>query len=73
VFGCAVDDPGQPSTLDSAGHVPRSLVADEAFGWTDGGPVRRRYADTVIYEVHVKGFTMRHPAVPAPRPPNSAG
>jgi isoamylase len=53
--------------------VPRSLVADEAFGWTDGGPVRRRYADTVIYEVHVKGFTMRHPAVPAPRPPNSAG
>ena len=28
-------------------------------------PVRRRYADTVIYEVHVKGFTMRHPGVPA--------
>ena len=24
-----------------------------------------RYADTIIYEVHVKGFTMRHPGVPA--------
>jgi glycogen operon protein len=27
-------------------------------------PLRRRYADTIIYEVHVKGFTMRHPGVP---------
>ena len=26
---------------------------------------RRRYADTVIYEIHVKGFTMRHPGIPA--------
>ncbi len=65
VFGYAVGDPGQPSALDSAGHVPRGLVADEAFEWTDGGPVRRRYSDTIIYEVHVKGFTMRHPGVPA--------
>jgi glycogen operon protein len=24
-----------------------------------------RYADTVVYELHVKGFTMRHPGVPA--------
>jgi isoamylase len=65
LFGYAVDDPDRPSALDSAGHVPRSLVVDEAFGWTDGGPVRRRYSDTIIYEVHVKGFTMRHPGVPA--------
>ena len=65
VLGYAVDNPGAPSTLDSAGHMPRSLVADEKFRWTDGGSVRRRYADTVIYEVHAKGFTMRHPGVPA--------
>jgi isoamylase len=64
VLGYAVDNPAAPSTLDSAGHVPLSLVADETFAWTDGGPVRRRYSDTVIYEVHVKGFTMRHPGVP---------
>src|SRR5580698_8687435 len=50
-------EPAQPSALDSAGHVPRGLVVDEAFDWTDGDPARRRYSDTIIYEVHVKGFT----------------
>jgi glycogen operon protein len=65
VLGYAVDDPDTPSTLDSAGHVPRSLVVDERFRWADGGPLRCRYSDTVIYEMHVKGFTMRHPGVPA--------
>ena len=58
-------DPDAASTLDSAGHVPRSLVVDEAFGWSDGDRPRRSYPDTIIYEVHVKGFTMRHPGVPA--------
>ncbi len=56
--------PDTPSTLDSAAYTPRSLVADEKFRWTDGLPMRRQYADTIIYEVHVKGFTMRHPGVP---------
>jgi glycogen operon protein len=65
VLGYAVDDPGAPSTADSAGHVPRSLVVDQKFRWTDGSPLRRRYCDTIIYEMHVKGFTMRHPDVPA--------
>ncbi len=57
-------DLGTASTLDSAGHVPRSLVVDPAFGWSDAGPVRRRYSDTIIYELHVKGFTRGHPGVP---------
>jgi isoamylase len=65
VYGYAVEDPDAPSALDSAGHVPRSLVVDGTFAWTDGSPRRRRYSDTIIYEVHVKGFTMRHPGVPA--------
>jgi len=65
VLDYAADDPGAPSELDSAGHVPRSLVGGETFQWTDSDPVRRRYSDTVIYEVHVKGYTMRHPGVPA--------
>jgi isoamylase len=65
VYGYAADNPDAPSTDDSAGHMPRSLVADEGFKWTDGAPLRRRYSDTIIYEVHVKGFTMRHPDVPA--------
>ena len=64
VLGYAEGDPDVPSTLDSAAHVPRSLVVDEAFTWRHGVQPRRRFADTVIYEVHVKGFTMRHPGVP---------
>ena len=65
VLDYAVGNAGTPSALDSAGHMPRSLVADGKFAWTDGGPLRRRYSDTIVYEVHVKGFTMRHPGVPA--------
>ena len=64
VLGYADGDPDVPSALDSAAHVPLSLVVDEAFDWRHGGQPRARYADTVIYEVHVKGFTMRHPGVP---------
>jgi isoamylase len=64
VLGHAADDPDAPSTLDSAGHVPRSLVVDPEFGWQDADRPRHQYADTVLYEVHVKGFTMRHPGIP---------
>jgi isoamylase len=69
VLGYSAGDADVPSRADSAASVPRSLVvADEPFPWRDGDPETRRrhpYADTVIYEMHVKGFTMRHPQVPA--------
>jgi glycogen operon protein len=58
-------DPDRASQLDSAGHVPRSLVVDPAAGRPGDPRPRHRYADTILYEVHVKGFTMRHPGVPA--------
>jgi glycogen operon protein len=64
VLGYQEGDPDQPSDLDSAGHVPRSLVVDPNFGWSDSPRPRHRYADTVLYEVHVKGFTMAHPDIP---------
>ena len=64
VLGYAAGDPDTPSPLDSAGHVPRSLVIDDTYQWASPPLPRRRYADTVIYEVHVKGFTMRHPGIP---------
>ena len=64
VLGQDAADPGKPSGLDSAGHVPRSLVTDPAFSWQDDNRPWYRYADTVLYEVHVKGFTMRHPDIP---------
>ena len=53
-----------PRALSTPRHVPRSLVVDSAFDWQDGDRPWHRYADTVIYEVHVKGFTMRHPDIP---------
>ncbi|MFA5882517.1 MAG: glycogen debranching protein GlgX [Acidimicrobiia bacterium] len=58
----ADDDP-----RDSAPSVPRSVVVDAGdpgFGPLTPRPWRRAYADTVIYEVHVKGITQTHPAVP---------
>ncbi len=64
VLGQDETDPSKPSSLDSAGHVPRSLVVDPAFSWQDGKRPWHRYADTVVYEIHVKGFTMRHPDIP---------
>ena len=64
VLGYDPADPDAPSVADSAAHVPRSLVVDDAFGWNDSGRPEHSYSDTVIYEVHVKGFTMRHPKVP---------
>ena len=64
VLGQSETDPDAPSTLDSAAYVPRSLVVDPAFGWQDSQRPWHRYADTVLYEVHVKGFTMRHPDIP---------
>jgi glycogen operon protein len=65
VLGQDEADPGAPSTLDSSAHMPRSLVVDPAFRWQDDERPWHRYADTVVYEVHVKGFTMRHPDIPA--------
>ncbi len=42
----------------------RCEVVDEAFTWGDDKPPRTPWKDTVIYELHVKGFTQRHPEVP---------
>ena len=64
VLGHDLQDPARPSELDSADHVPRSVVVDPTFDW--GAAHRRRpFEDAVFYEVHVKGFSERDPAVPA--------
>jgi glycogen operon protein len=53
-----------PSTEDSAPHVPRAEVVDGSFDWARVRSPNVPWRDTIIYEVHVKGFTQRHPAVP---------
>ncbi|HEY2318259.1 MAG TPA: glycogen debranching protein GlgX [Solirubrobacteraceae bacterium] len=48
---------------DDAGAVPKSVVIDDYFDWQGDKPPGTPFADTVIYETHVKGFTMTHPEV----------
>jgi len=49
---------------DSALGMPKNKVIDSAFTWGDDRAPRTAWNDTVIYETHVKGFTMCHPDVP---------
>jgi glycogen operon protein len=49
---------------DDAWAKPRGVVIDPAFDWGDDRPPAVPWPETVIYEVHVKGATMRHPDVP---------
>jgi glycogen operon protein len=51
---------------DSAAHAPLSAVVDSAFTWGDDRPLRTPWHETLIYELHVKGFTALHPDVPEP-------
>lgn len=49
---------------DSAEGMPKCVVIDPAFSWGNDVPPRIPWHKTVIYEMHVKGFTARHPQVP---------
>jgi isoamylase len=57
-------DPAKRDDVDSAPYVPRSLVTDPFFEWGNDRPLRRLWHETIIYELHVKGFTATHPGVP---------
>jgi glycogen operon protein len=50
---------------DDAAGMPKNRVVDSAFTWGNDTPPRIPWHETVIYELHVKGFTMCHPDVPA--------
>ncbi len=49
---------------DSAPGMPKCVAVDSAFSWGDDAPPRTPWHETLIYELHVKGFTARHPQVP---------
>ena len=63
VLGHAVDNPWAPSQLDSATHVPRSLVIASSPRLDIPRP-GLPLADTILYELHVRGFSASHPGVP---------
>jgi glycogen operon protein len=72
LFGYRVDSPRadlQFDRRDSAAGMPKSRVIDVGFTWTDDRAPRTPWQDTIIYEAHVRGFTMRHPDIP----PNMRG
>jgi isoamylase len=56
--------PDQRSDTDSAPFMPRNVVVNPYFDWTGDRQPRTPYHQTVIYEAHVRGLTMRHPQVP---------
>lgn len=64
VFGHAPDDPSRADQNDSAPYVPRSVLTAAEFDWGDDHAPGRAMADSIFYEVHVKGFTKLHPDVP---------
>jgi glycogen operon protein len=49
---------------DSAPYAMTSVVTNPYFDWTGDRPLRIPYNETVIYEAHVRGMTMRHPDIP---------
>ena len=51
---------------DSAPYMPRCKVIESAFSWGDDRRPEVPWHEMVIYETHVRGFTMQHPDVPEP-------
>jgi isoamylase len=49
---------------DSAPYMPRCRVIETAFSWGDDRAPSVPWNETVIYELHVRGFTQQHPQVP---------
>jgi isoamylase len=64
VYGHVAGDPDRPDDQDSAAYVPRSLLVGDDFDWGEDRRPGRAMADSIIYEVHVRGFTKLHPDVP---------
>jgi isoamylase len=64
LFGYNFGDPDSRNDDDSAASMPKSVVINPYFDWGVDRPPKHEYADTVIYEAHVKGLTQTHPDIP---------
>jgi len=67
MFGYTVGNPEADLSFDerdNAAYAPLAGVIDPAFTWGDDRPPRTPWHRTVIYEMHVKGFTKLHPQIP---------
>ena len=64
LFSYQFGRPKSVNNADSAAHAMKSVVINPFFDWDNDRPLHIPYHQTVIYEAHVKGMTMRHPQVP---------
>src|SRR2546425_4368383 len=67
MFGYQVghaDEDASFDDRDNAEYAPLAAVVDPAFTWGDDRPPRTPWHNTVIYEMHVRGFSIRHPNIP---------
>jgi isoamylase len=64
LFGYRFGAPDERNDDDSAAHMCKGVVVNPFFDWANDRPPRIPYNETVIYEAHVKGLTIRHPGVP---------
>lgn len=68
LYGYRMNSPYADLTIgkrDSAPFAPRSVVVDQRFDWGDDQRLAIPLNDSIIYELHVKGFTQQMPEVPA--------
>jgi isoamylase len=67
MWGYKIGDPEKDLSFDdrdNAHAAALAVVIDPAFTWGDDRPPQRPWHETIIYEVHVKGFTQLNPEVP---------
>ncbi|HKS21157.1 MAG TPA: glycogen debranching protein GlgX, partial [Thermoanaerobaculia bacterium] len=64
VFPYHFNDENSKNEIDSAPFMPKSVVINPYFDWSNDRFPRTPWHQTVIYETHVKGISMRHPQVP---------
>jgi len=64
--GHVADAPDQPDPVDNAAIALKAQVVHASYDWGDDAPPRVAMENTILYEVHVKGFTKLHPDVPEP-------
>jgi isoamylase len=57
-------DPSARNEEDSAPHTMKSVVINPFFDWGHDRPPRHDYHESIVYETHVRGFTMTHPGIP---------
>jgi glycogen operon protein len=57
------EDGDAPDEVDDAAAIPKCIVVDPGFDWEGDRRLETPWEETTIYEVHVKGFTRRHPGV----------